>query len=66
MRDCYKAIPFHNNIWLTDRNTTHKTATHPITVVGVINGVATVVYKKKYVAAGLVPVEGGTEAAQAQ
>lgn len=23
-------------------------------------------YKKKYVAAGLVPVEGGTEAAQAQ
>ena len=37
-----------------------------IMVVGVINGVATVVYKKKYVAAGLVPVEGGTEAAQAQ
>lgn len=37
-----------------------------IMVVGVINGVATVVYKKKYVATGLVPVEGGTEAAQAQ
>ena len=37
-----------------------------IMVVGVINGVATVVYKKKYVAAGLVPVEGGTEADQAQ
>ena len=35
-----------------------------IMVVGVINGVATVVYKKKYVATGL--VEGGTEAAQAQ
>lgn len=36
-----------------------------IMAVGVINGVATVIYKKKYVATGRVPVEGGTGAAEA-
>ena len=32
-----------------------------IMAVGVINGVATVVYKKKYVATGRVPVEGQSQ-----
>lgn len=32
-----------------------------IMAVGVVNGIATVVYKKKYVASGRVPVEGGTK-----
>lgn len=33
-----------------------------IMAVGVLNGIATIIYKKKFVASGRVPVEGGTEA----
>lgn len=36
-----------------------------IMTIGVVNGIATVIYKKKYVATGRVPVEGGAVAANA-